>query len=258
MGLFEEAASGQSGAALELLPDGSIAKWSPDEELARSIIRQGQWLMNHSCEALVPVRGVYSNGYTMQPLCPLPLKVIDPLNLALEIKRRLEGWIWNRPAEVDVNIAEMTAYAKYLASQWFDGSELELTLEAWISYIDWSRFQTCLTHGDPTFSNVMLRGTELVLIDPIPARAQIPPFRAVDIAKICQSLLGYEVVRFGWPLQVERSAAGAFMAAMVGGDDAELEAVRFFTVLHFLRLLPYTPIRLVPIFQETIRELVRV
>lgn len=47
-------------------------------------------------------------------------------------------------------------------------------------------------HGDCTFANIMCRGRQFVLIDPVPCRAPVPSVREMDGARILQSLAGWE------------------------------------------------------------------
>jgi len=52
-----------------------------------------------------------------------------------------------------------------------------------------------LIHGDPTLANVMMRGKELVVTDPMPRmeyRKEMPNRREVDLGKLLQSAVGWE------------------------------------------------------------------
>lgn len=55
----------------------------------------------------------------------------------------------------------------------------------------------CLTHGDPTVSNALRRGSQLILCDPAP-RPYAPEFASVDRGKLLQSLAGWETMAYGW------------------------------------------------------------
>lgn len=59
----------------------------------------------------------------------------------------------------------------------------------------------CLTHGDPTLSNVMLGwDLRIRLIDPTPERRGVPPLAAVDHGKLIQSAVGWEhMLDSSWP-----------------------------------------------------------
>lgn len=57
----------------------------------------------------------------------------------------------------------------------------------------WMNDTPCAVHGDPTLCNVLMRGTTLVLSDPVyPTR--VPQIAATDQARIVQSLMGWEVM----------------------------------------------------------------
>lgn len=56
----------------------------------------------------------------------------------------------------------------------------------------------CLTHGDPTIANALVRGdNELVLCDPLSPYGRVPQIAGADQGKILQSMLGWEVVLAG-------------------------------------------------------------
>jgi hypothetical protein len=57
----------------------------------------------------------------------------------------------------------------------------------------------CLAHGDPTISNTLSRGRNIVLCDPRPPRNYIPQCAETDMGRILQSYFGWESVAYGAP-----------------------------------------------------------
>jgi hypothetical protein len=73
---------------------------------------------------------------------------------------------------------------------------------------EWALDEPCLIHGDPTIDNTLCTVTGKIRIaDPIPPHRLIrPSIKAIDHAKLLQSLLGWEIVlrgnpdvQFNWP-----------------------------------------------------------
>lgn len=63
---------------------------------------------------------------------------------------------------------------------------------------DWvSEERVCRTHGDCTVGNMLRRGEELVLADPVPPRSHVARLAEIDMGRLLQSALGWETVCFG-------------------------------------------------------------
>lgn len=89
----------------------------------------------------------------------------------------------------------------YAAPDWL--SNLNETLG--IQVPEWAHVtqERCLTHGDPTFCNVMRRqNRDIVLCDMTPP-VRVPEIQEIDQAKILQSMLGWEGVVGGRWVNVE-------------------------------------------------------
>ena len=102
---------------------------------------------------------------------------------------------------------------------------------------DWSG----LIHGDPTFDNLLVRKGHYIITDPLPPSAGMPPLRTVDIAKVMQSLLGYEEIKYRGKVSFIRSKRDPWEVgdSIIPLSAREWYAVRYFTAVHLVRLLPY-------------------
>lgn len=133
-----------------------------------------------------------SNGYTMERLeqFPPPADQEAIFNLAQSVIKTLAGQVWTRPTAFPHDVGWRT--------------DLRLWCEAnasWLPVMNHHAAPPVLTHGDPTFANLMLTAQGgLKLIDPSPPRPGIPSLPAVDLGKVVQSLMGWEArLDPAWP-----------------------------------------------------------
>jgi hypothetical protein len=125
---------------------------------------------------------VYSlipNGYVMEALEPAKR---DPY-LLCEIESVLQNHVWGReapPVSTDVSWKEKLKIYGVDAPDWAIMTRT-----------------TSLVHGDPTASNALRRGKQLVICDPRPPRDFIPPYIETDCGRILQSFMGWEVSAYG-------------------------------------------------------------
>ena len=96
----------------------------------------------------------------------------------------------------------------------------------------WVSERTCLIHGDPTRGNLAWRGSEqeFVLLDPKPVGRGIPSFRSVDIGKMLQSLMGWEMVLGDF----EEWCLPHFPLQNLSDD--EMRRAIFWCAVHFMRI----------------------
>lgn len=199
------------------------------------VAKQGRWLQVHACQALPQVAYVGIISYAMECLTDVPVRLIGELRLLAGVHSRLERFIWSQPAEVKFDPDALTA--KLLDLPLDEIASMPKRL-AWLNAeIEWDKLRTGLTHGDPTLENTMLRGTDLVLIDPTPATLAVPDIIAVDLGKMLQSVIGWEHARYGWPKWTIPVACIRNLCA----DDNEWQATRYWCVVHLLRAMPYMP-----------------
>lgn len=106
--------------------------------------------------------------------------------------------------------------------------------------------RACLTHGDPTYDNMMMRGDQPILIDPLPPypNGEMPQLAAVDVGKIMQSLIGYEVMKYGTSPFADQYIDGLFTElrdCLPPTSALDWQAAHWFLVTHIVRLIPYQP-----------------
>jgi hypothetical protein len=189
------------------------------------VVAQGQWLERNAHEHLPKVHAILPRGYAMEVLDPIPTGNVD-LSLMLDA---LEEAIWRFAPEVPVNTPQTMLYVSKILDA-FAPKLLDKVIDR-IAYI--RRTEDCMTHGDPTAENVMLRGDTYVLIDPIPATCRIPSDLAADVGKILQSAHGWEEMK------------GEERASFTPDDVRRLiphdvfEVAEHWVIVHFIRTLPY-------------------
>jgi hypothetical protein len=108
-----------------------------------------------------------------------------------------------------------------------------------IHWPDGNSLIRCRTHGDPTWDNLMIRGTEqLVYVDPIPATSSVPDLRSVDTGKMLQSIIGYERNKYGilspWVCPVKVDTLKDLV-----DSNIEWQATVWWCVVHLIRRFPY-------------------
>lgn len=221
---------GSSGAAITRLIT-TVNKVGGDREVA-----QGLWMQKHECDALPKVKGVGETGYAMEKLTPLPIDLLDVHTTLLEIFRKLETHIWSQPAQISMRMIDHAAKLESLRETTSLSERILLDKLRYV--VNWSDLADCLTHGDPTVDNAMLRNGEIVLTDPIPATTAIPDLRAVDLGKMIQSYVGYEMYRYqlNGPRHGERLSEFLDIICI---DSNEKVAALYFAVVHFVRAHPY-------------------
>jgi len=123
-----------------------------------------------------------TDGYVMEKL----EKAARHPDLLCQITELLKKRVWSRPSQ-DYDVAGKS----------YKDHHKELGLEV----PDWAvPTSFCMTHGDPTASNTLLRNGQLILCDPRPPRAYVPQCRESDMARIMQSYFGWEVAAYGEPI----------------------------------------------------------
>lgn len=229
---------GSSGAEIILLDD-RVVKQASDKSDGVRLIDQASWLQKHESPLLPRVFQVYARSYVMERLAVPPLRLLNRYETIREIVTRLEWHVWCHsalaPLNHDMLRAKLTDLIETYDFQHIWGQIFRMT-----THIRWNELRTCLTHGDPTLDNLMIREStgEVVLIDPIPATLVIPDLWSVDLGKIIQSLLGWEAARYDDSSLAFSMHPDTFLD-MVGASDNERQAAIFWSVVHLLRTLPY-------------------
>lgn len=225
---------GSSGARFSFV-DGTV--WKRGNQ---RVVAQGEWLRLHPLPVLPEVSRVTDDGYEMEQLVSAPPWVLDHRTLLEQMLVDLSVQIWSRPPEVKLDPLELRNKVNALLDRFVSEDDPARRLVNELFYrIKWYDLECCLTHGDPTFDNVMFREEtgRLVLIDPVPATPAVPDIRVVDLGKIMQSALGWEKVRYGSE-EAQFVVSPLTLRNRIPLDNEWLGTV-FWGVVHILRTLPY-------------------
>jgi hypothetical protein len=87
-----------------------------------------------------------------------------------------------------------------------------------------------------------MRDGEPVIIDPLPPQMYMPEYRAVDIGKLLQSILGYEEIKYGSTRGLKYSRSENLTGTLwknLNVPHSEMAASAWFCFAHCVRLLPY-------------------
>lgn len=171
---------GRSGAVVEVLDRVAYKYGGPDDLYAQAEL----------CERLGPAvapvileKYKRANSYYMEKLQPLSNR--NPLVLTSRAAKLLSLHVWPQSSTYDESYPDWRESVDEYAS----GSGLPSVRDLYQPQKTVYR----LIHGDPTFANMMERKDgDLVLIDPVPARANVPSVVEMDMARIVQSLYGWE------------------------------------------------------------------
>lgn len=237
---------GSSGAEFNFLGD-RVVKLAPDKSTGERVMAQGMWLQRHQSRAVPHVFQVYARSYVMERLIVPPFWALDHQVVLHHMFASLAEYVWTQPAEVELDY-EATNLKYADLCNYFGMRDILRNLVSLSKMIIWDDLTRCLTHGDPTFDNVMFRSTEygddLVIADPIPATPAVPDLYSVDVGKILQSALGWEEVRYGSRLSTSRVGAFKFRAGTMDVqrfvlNNNEWRASCFWAAVHLLRTYPY-------------------
>lgn len=202
----------------------------------RRVVEQGRWLQHHPYVMLPHVYEVDDVGYRMEWLTDPPYEMLDHSVLLDRTYDALHE-LWLRPpAKKFVRDAHQSKIDGLVTVK---NTAVIRQLNQLRDRTKWNLLESGLTHGDPTLDNVMLRDSQIVLIDPIPATHAVPDLRSVDTGKLLQSILGYELLRYAdttydWRLRPEN------LRHFVVNDNEWLATV-YWCVVHLLRAIPYMP-----------------
>jgi hypothetical protein len=230
---------GSSGATFITGDGGIVYKHGIGNDRVR---QQGDWLMRHGGKSMPKVYVIGRDDgdpeedfYGMEPLTGLPITLVDPWKIIQGAARILESEVWTQGANADFDEEQ---HKKRVAPLFrFVDDETRRILARAVSRIDWSAQTPCLTHGDPIIDNVMLRGDDVVLIDPIPATPAIPDIRCVDIGRLLQSASGYERIRYG--IHELETVPYDWVLNRFDLNASEYDASLYFGAIHLLRSMVY-------------------
>lgn len=202
---------------------------------------QGRYMMKLGDEVCPAVWEVFEGGYIMEKLDELPAKKDTQFakNLMTDIFGQLQTYVWTTP--------------QWSAPNWRGPLRAFMLLNGrglgnWLDevYPKNSDIGFYRIHGDPTFCNVMFeRDTSSIkLIDPIQPIGKIPSVVSVDLAKIAQSVIGWEHVALGWP-KFDKSLVSEYLLRVshlhVRNERVFVDPqnIKFWLMVHLVRILPY-------------------
>ena len=134
-------------------------------------------------EKIAPkIYSIIPNGYVMELL---QKPDYTDRYLLQKVEKQLRLHIWNRPA---IPISTDKTWIQSL-------EKFGVVGKSWYAVEN-----SCLVHGDPTLSNTLLRGDQLIIADPRPPRDFVPQSKETDMGRILQSFFGWEHVAYGWPI----------------------------------------------------------
>jgi len=233
---------GLSGAVV-VVNDDTVTKSGGIPERTRE---QGEWIMQHGRDMFPHVVELLPDGYVMEKLTHIEYwEVGSEFNIST-----LRSHVWTQPAVVpptensgELLMAKMQrTIDRHLYGAISDKIELEILHNVKIAIAGLREFEPCLTHGDPTAENVMLRdGFGKVFIDPIRATEVVPDSPIVDVGKVLQSAYGWEDAKY----ETEAIAYRREDIVRVLNDTELLYYGDAWAVVHIMRAVPYV-IRAIP------------
>lgn len=213
---------GLSGARVLVGPDEAVkVAYSRHDK----VVTQGEWLQANAHEHLPKVHAILPKGYAMERLEPIPTGKVD-LDSMVDA---LEASCWQFGPTAPVNTPQTMLYVSRIVDV-YAPDILDKVIDR-VAYI--RRTEDCMTHGDPTAENVMLRGDTYVMIDPIPATCRVPSDLAADVGKILQSAHGWE------ELKGEERASFTPDEVLRRFPSVVADVAQIWVIVHFIRTLPY-------------------
>lgn len=233
---------GSSGAVITVDADRGVVIKRDGAAGRRQARAQGEWLVDRGVAhpdwtSLPRVFRLLPDGYEMELLYAPELAAVHPRLAVGAIIEALAGELW-RTSPIQAGV-DRAGHRDYVAGLLRDVGRTDL-----VPFVDdvgrrirWGSLYRCLTHGDCIIDNMTMRGSEVVVLDPIPATPALPDVLASDVGRLIQSGIGYEAVRYVDVPRVRAHdvARQAYAAARVEFSDAEYTACLYTAVVHMLR-----------------------
>ena len=229
-----------SGAHVFLTANHAV-KVAAGGKVRRRLHDQAEYMRHIGPELTPHVDFHVPGGYVMEKCWPY--RASKPEQYVADVVPVLEQ-IWRRPT-VRGTSHDLGAHYRYVMER---VRQCMPTYETRVSHLiqslDLASCRPCLVHGDPTYENVMKRPGSILLADPLPPQPYMPELAAVDVGKVLQSLLGYELVERTWSIaawQVDSERATQMVSEALNRPeyDREVRAAAWFAFAHCVRLLPY-------------------
>ena len=228
---------GISGAAIIDNGNGTVTKSGGLVERTRE---QGEWIIAHGGEVFPKNIEITQDGYTMEKL-----EFIEYYDVGSTFSiETLRTDVWSQPPVVSPtkNTAKLLeakmehTFDKHLSGVLSSSIKEAIAVDAIIAGNGAYALRHCLTHGDPTAENVMVRpGYGMVFIDPIRATEVVPDSPAVDVGKVLQSAYGWEDAKYSSGVLAYKP--GDIKDALK--DDELFVVGEAWAVVHIMRAIPY-------------------
>jgi hypothetical protein len=228
---------GISGAVIVDNNDGTVAKTGGLVERTRE---QGEWILRHGGNVFPKNVKVIEDGYTMEKL-----EFIEYYDVGSTFSiDTLRDHVWTQDAVVPptkntANLLEEKmahTFDKHLRDALGEDVKSAIIDDAIKAGRGAYHLRHCLTHGDPTSENVMVRpGYGMVFIDPIRATEVVPDSPAVDVGKVLQSAYGWEDAKYA-------TGVVAYKPSDIKdtlNDDTLFTVGESWAVVHIMRAIPY-------------------
>lgn len=194
--------------------------------------RQGRYC-EHLGQLVCPrVISYVPNGYVMERLVE-PDEITDEWgkDTLTTVRQILEAEVW----DVSSSAVQQQTSWRLMLRDWLQRMLPDSEEQLDKLYPEEHKDVLGFVHGDPTLANCLLRpgDLEIVICDPIRSTGKIPSIPEIDVAKMLQSVVGWEHIACGWPLL---SLWGAVQPVTYGFEHRRLQ---FWLMVHLLRIVPY-------------------
>lgn len=214
----------------------------------KRVVEQGKWIQSVNSPLLPHVVRVSLDSYAMTRLNKKS-PFVDAQIILFMIEHELNELLWSQPPRVKFDIMALNRKVEHILAQ---HPTTSAPLAKFNDMIQWDDLRLGLTHGNPTFGNVMFTDEgKMVLIDPFPATPEVPDMIAVDRGKMLVSTLGLEHIRHGLDFACRTVPQTVLQYTE---NENERVATIFWAIVHLLRYLNRTEEIKRPLIWEMIEK----
>jgi hypothetical protein len=235
-----------SGAVVVTLDDSSVMKMSTDKKIYSRLAQQVDFMLEMNKPIFPIIKSVFSYGYVMEYLQESTWFSDELEAEVATMKMLLNRDIWSTCSSLTLHPNWNDVLFSAILERLIDSEDIgDVTAMSVLNLVKKLKYliglTVCPTHGDPTFSNVMLQGARMRIVDPLPWQGSyVPPLKAVDLGKILQSLMGYESVHDSKRFDLKEEDIGKALDELFKDvSDNDRRASWIFCAIHYVRLLPY-------------------
>lgn len=246
---------GISGATIVDNNDGTVTK---SGGLIERTIEQGEWIIAHGGDVFPRNIEIIDTGYKMEKL-----EFIEYYDVGSTFSiDTLRQYVWSQdpvvpPTQNTTRLLQEKmghTFDKHLSHLLDNSVKAKILDDATQAGDGAYALQHCLTHGDPTSENIMVRpGYGMVFIDPIRATEVVPDSPAVDVGKVLQSAYGWEDAKYATGVVAYKPSD----IKSVLEDDALYRVGESWAVVHIMRAVPYIMRSMPESFDRVVSVLLR-